>query len=263
MGAEWTQIDTLLGFNTYTRLWPSRPTAAWEVHLQVELLQLKKSFTMAQYQSLLLTWKYSDENLYIQCISLCYNYHIYKYPQYFYFWKRLKLTCWSFDALPVSSGACMLCQPHVCLSLHTFTIFVPYLSSHKYVRPPFWLLSVSTVADTWRMQHFSNDILICTGNTYTSHHCSCAVGNISDPVLQFLMTGLQQPQLATAAANSLQNISSQCRDQMTNHFSGLLQIVQAVDSFSVSNEAAIGLLKGIYSQTWELRTPMGLLKTAL
>ncbi|KAK2184268.1 hypothetical protein NP493_274g00025 [Ridgeia piscesae] len=58
------------------------------------------------------------------------------------------------------------------------------------------------------------------------------------------MNGLQQPQLASAAAISLQNICSQCSEHMTSHFSGLLQIVQAVDSFNVPNDVAIRLLKG-------------------
>ncbi|XP_064600886.1 LOW QUALITY PROTEIN: transportin-3-like [Liolophura sinensis] len=67
---------------------------------------------------------------------------------------------------------------------------------------------------------------------------------VLEPVLQFLLSGLQNPQLATVAATSLQSVCSMCRDQMTDHFTGLIQIVQAVDSFSVSNEAALGLLKG-------------------
>ena len=65
-----------------------------------------------------------------------------------------------------------------------------------------------------------------------------------DPVLQFLMAGFQHPQLATVAANSLQNICSQSQEQMSGHFPGLLQIVQAMGSFNVSNDAALGLLKG-------------------
>jgi len=58
------------------------------------------------------------------------------------------------------------------------------------------------------------------------------------------LTGLQQQQVATAAAKSLENISSQCRGHMANHLDGLLQIVQAVDTFNVSEEATTGLLKG-------------------
>ncbi|KAK3097484.1 hypothetical protein FSP39_010037 [Pinctada imbricata] len=65
-----------------------------------------------------------------------------------------------------------------------------------------------------------------------------------DPILQFLLAGLQEPKLSTAAANALQSISTTCRTQMVEHFGGLVQIVSAMDTFSLSNEAAIGLLKG-------------------
>ncbi|KAJ8315715.1 hypothetical protein KUTeg_007865 [Tegillarca granosa] len=65
-----------------------------------------------------------------------------------------------------------------------------------------------------------------------------------DPVLQFIISGLQEPRLATIAANSLQCISTTCRDHMTNHFQGLIQITKAMDTFNLSNEAALGLLKG-------------------
>lgn len=33
------------------------------------------------------------------------------------------------------------------------------------------------------------------------------------------------------------------------HFSGLVQIVQSLDTFNMSNQAAIGLLKGIYENS--------------
>lgn len=65
-----------------------------------------------------------------------------------------------------------------------------------------------------------------------------------DPVLQYLLEGLQQPLMASMAATALQSISTQCKDQMTEHFQGLVQIVQAMDTFNLSSEAAIGLLKG-------------------
>ncbi|XP_074655394.1 transportin-3-like isoform X2 [Tubulanus polymorphus] len=63
-------------------------------------------------------------------------------------------------------------------------------------------------------------------------------------VLQFLFTSLHDANLATATANSLQNICSTCRDKMGDHFGSLLEIVKAIDSFMVSKEAAVGLLKG-------------------
>ncbi len=68
----------------------------------------------------------------------------------------------------------------------------------------------------------------------------------SEPTLQFLITGLQQKPLASAAATALQSICSQCQDQMVANFSGLLQVAHAVDSFNLSNEAVIGVLKGTF-----------------
>jgi len=67
---------------------------------------------------------------------------------------------------------------------------------------------------------------------------------ITDPVLQFLLHGLQDPKLSTVAATALQSISTTCRDKMTEHFQGLLQIVQVMDTFNLTPEASIGLLKG-------------------
>lgn len=65
-----------------------------------------------------------------------------------------------------------------------------------------------------------------------------------DPTLNFLLVCLQKKPLSTVAANALQNICSTCKKQMASHFSGLLQIVQAIDTFAISNEAAVGLLRG-------------------
>ena len=67
---------------------------------------------------------------------------------------------------------------------------------------------------------------------------------VTDPVLQFLLASLQQPELSTVAANALKKICEQCSAQMTEHFAGLLQIIQAMDSFNVTHEASIGLLRG-------------------
>ncbi|XP_063222525.1 transportin-3 [Bacillus rossius redtenbacheri] len=64
-------------------------------------------------------------------------------------------------------------------------------------------------------------------------------------VLNYLLFCLQQPQFASAAANSLQSICSACRSHMAVHFTGLVHIIQSLDTFKISNEAAIGLLKGV------------------
>ncbi|GFO33396.1 F-box/WD repeat-containing protein 7 [Plakobranchus ocellatus] len=69
-------------------------------------------------------------------------------------------------------------------------------------------------------------------------------GQLLDPILQTLLAGLQQPALASVSANALQNLCTQCRGQMINHFDGLMQIVKAMDTFNVSPDASIGLLKG-------------------
>uniref|UniRef100_A0A8C5NRQ5 Transportin 3 n=2 Tax=Passeriformes TaxID=9126 RepID=A0A8C5NRQ5_JUNHY len=67
-----------------------------------------------------------------------------------------------------------------------------------------------------------------------------------DPVLGYLMKGLCDRRLASAAAKAIHNICSVCRDHMAQHFSGLLEIARALDSFALSPEAAVGLLKGGY-----------------
>ena len=55
---------------------------------------------------------------------------------------------------------------------------------------------------------------------------------------------LQQSQLANVAANCLQSICTSSREHMASRFAGLLQILQSLDKFSITNEAAVGLLKG-------------------
>jgi hypothetical protein len=43
---------------------------------------------------------------------------------------------------------------------------------------------------------------------------------------------------------------------MAVHFSGLVQIIQSLDTFSISNEAAIGLLKGKFWPAYEFGSCM-------
>ncbi|XP_076063895.1 transportin 3 isoform X2 [Oratosquilla oratoria] len=66
-------------------------------------------------------------------------------------------------------------------------------------------------------------------------------------VLQFLTKRLHNKQLATIAAKALDAICQSCRDQMSHHFDGLMQIAGSLDSFHISNEAVVGLLKGVAS----------------
>lgn len=58
------------------------------------------------------------------------------------------------------------------------------------------------------------------------------------------MKGLCDRRLASAAAKAIHNICSVCRDHMAQHFTGLLEIARSLDSFTLSPEAAVGLLKG-------------------
>ena len=56
---------------------------------------------------------------------------------------------------------------------------------------------------------------------------------------------MQDKVLASEAATALQNISSQCRTHMAEHFNGLLQILEQIDKFNIKPEAANGLIKGV------------------
>uniref|UniRef100_A0A803W5X3 Exportin-1/Importin-beta-like domain-containing protein n=1 Tax=Ficedula albicollis TaxID=59894 RepID=A0A803W5X3_FICAL len=83
-----------------------------------------------------------------------------------------------------------------------------------------------------------------------------------DPVLGYLMKGLCDRRLASAAAKAIHNICSVCRDHMAQHFSGLLEIARALDSFALSPEAAVGLLKGaptLGKGPWLWECPSGLI----
>ncbi|KMQ93334.1 transportin-3 [Lasius niger] len=66
-----------------------------------------------------------------------------------------------------------------------------------------------------------------------------------EPVLNFLLACLNQKGLGTAASGALLSICTACPLHMSSHFSGLLQIARSLDNFPISNDAAIGLLKGV------------------
>lgn len=65
-----------------------------------------------------------------------------------------------------------------------------------------------------------------------------------DLVLNYLMKGLREKNLASAAAKAIHNICYVCRDHMAQHFQGLLEIARSLDTFMLSPEAAVELLKG-------------------
>uniref|UniRef100_T1GDV0 Importin N-terminal domain-containing protein n=1 Tax=Megaselia scalaris TaxID=36166 RepID=T1GDV0_MEGSC len=75
-------------------------------------------------------------------------------------------------------------------------------------------------------------------------------------VLNFLLYSLQQKNgLAPAAAISLTQICGANREQMTYHITGLIEICRSLDNFEISNDLAIGLLKGFSLIVSKLQSP--------
>lgn len=68
---------------------------------------------------------------------------------------------------------------------------------------------------------------------------------VLDPVLNFLIHALAQPGLGAAAANALQNICATCSDNLSRHVPILLQLLHQIDTFGISDEAVVGLFKGV------------------
>lgn len=66
-----------------------------------------------------------------------------------------------------------------------------------------------------------------------------------DLVLKFILDGLQIPAVATYAAKAVQNVCLKCNQRMAPHTDGLIQIIQAADNLGISNDANLGLLKGV------------------
>lgn len=67
-----------------------------------------------------------------------------------------------------------------------------------------------------------------------------------EAVLNFLLYSLNQKNgLAAAAASALTQICTACKSRMTPHLSGLLQIAQSLDTYEISNDSSINILKGI------------------
>ena len=67
----------------------------------------------------------------------------------------------------------------------------------------------------------------------------------TDPILQFLTGALHTKELSSAAATSLQYLCLACTDSMTQHHTSLVQLISVSDHLHISNEASLGLLKGL------------------
>ncbi|XP_060531068.1 transportin-3 [Cylas formicarius] len=70
---------------------------------------------------------------------------------------------------------------------------------------------------------------------------------VLDPILNFLVVGLSRPGVGAAAAVALQNICGTCSDHMPRHVPILLQLLQQADTFAITNNAVMGLFKGVAS----------------
>lgn len=66
-----------------------------------------------------------------------------------------------------------------------------------------------------------------------------------EPILNFLLYSLQQSDIAPAAATALQNICVTNNEHLSKHMPVLLHLLHQIDSFSITNIAVIGILKGI------------------
>lgn len=66
-----------------------------------------------------------------------------------------------------------------------------------------------------------------------------------DPILQFLLSTVQDPKLSSVSALAIESLCMACHSQMTKYFDVLAQVVVAADSLSISSDSYIGLLKGV------------------
>lgn len=66
-----------------------------------------------------------------------------------------------------------------------------------------------------------------------------------NPVLQFLLSNIQDSKLSSISATAIESICVSCYSQMAKYFDMLAQVVVAADSLSISHDSYIGLLKGV------------------
>ena len=67
----------------------------------------------------------------------------------------------------------------------------------------------------------------------------------SEPVLHCLLRSINDPSLAVAASNSLEALTSVCRDHVTSHFDILLQVVSALVTLPIPTDTAVRVVKGV------------------
>lgn len=69
---------------------------------------------------------------------------------------------------------------------------------------------------------------------------------VVEPTLKLLLECLRIPKLSNRAATSLDSICVKCASekQMLSNFPTMLQVVKEVDSFNITSDATVKLIKG-------------------
>ncbi len=64
-------------------------------------------------------------------------------------------------------------------------------------------------------------------------------------MLHCVLRSIHEPSLAVAAANSLEALSSVCRDHVRSHFDVLLRVVELLVTLPIPHETAVRVVKGV------------------
>jgi len=68
----------------------------------------------------------------------------------------------------------------------------------------------------------------------------------AEPVVQFLLSNIQQPKLSGASAAALRRVCVTCSSGISTQLPNLLQLIQSMDQIALSNIAANWLIEGPY-----------------
>jgi hypothetical protein len=77
------------------------------------------------------------------------------------------------------------------------------------------------------------------------NYSSIITPDFIEPVLHCVLRSINDPSLAVAASNSLEAITSICRDHLKSHFDILLQVVSALVTLPIPTETAVRVVKGV------------------
>jgi len=69
---------------------------------------------------------------------------------------------------------------------------------------------------------------------------------MSEPVVKFLLTNIQEPKLGGVSSAALRRICITCPAGMSSHLPSLLQLAQSVHQIALSNAATNLLIEGLH-----------------